>query len=168
WGAGRELLVKPPGDWDKLAALNRVARPKPKDTVYSAAFVRKVGEEKKTTGNWPATSAKKGTFRLVRTGTILYYLVAEGDKPEFRQINQVEFGSEDLEMARLAAVTGGSPTAVDVLWKDIDLRAEGLPGLPDTATAAGRSPWWVLAVVGAVMLLAGMAVWLLAAAQRRR
>jgi hypothetical protein len=169
WGAGPELLVKPPGDWDKLAALNRVARPKPKDSVYSAAFVSTVGGEKKTTGKWPPTSAKKGTLRLVRTGSILHYLVAEGDKQEFRLIHQVDFGAEDLEMARLAAVTGGSPTAVDLLWKDIELRAEALPGLPHTSTATpGQSPWWLLSVIGAVMMLAGMAVWFLAAAQRRR
>jgi hypothetical protein len=106
---------------------------------------------------------------LVRTGPILHYLVAEGDKPEFRQIYQVEFGAEDLEMARLAAVTGGSTAAVDVLWKDIELRAEALPGLPSTSEATpGQSPWWVLAVTTAVAVLAGIAVWSLAVVQRRR
>jgi Protein kinase domain/Protein of unknown function (DUF1583) len=167
WGAGPELLVKPPGDWDKLASLSRFARPK--DTVYSAAFVRTVGGERKTSGNWPATSARKGTLRLVRTGPVLHYLVAEEDKREFRLIYQVEFGAEDLEMARLAAVTGGSTAAVDVLWKDIELRAEALPGLSDTSTATpGQSPWWVLAVAVAVAVLAGIAVWSLAVWQRRR
>jgi serine/threonine protein kinase len=167
FGAGPELLVKPPGDWDKLAALSRFARTK--DTGYSAAFLRKVEEETKVSGNWPATSARKGTLRLVRTGPILHYLVAEGDRPEFRQIYQVEFGAEDLEMARLAAVTGGSTAAVDVLWKDIEVRAEALPGLPSISTAApGQSPWWVLAVVVAVGVLAGVAVWTLAVLQRRR
>jgi serine/threonine-protein kinase len=175
WGAGPEVLVKLPGGWDKLASLSRFARPadtksaRPADTIYSAAFVREVEGERKTTGNWPATSARKGTFRLVRTGPILHYLVAEGDKPEFRQICQVEFGAEDLEMARLAAVTGGSPTAVDVLWKDIELRAEALPGLPGTSTETPRpSPWLVLAVAVAVAVLAGFAVWTLAVLQRRK
>ena len=133
FGAGPELLVKPLGDWDKAASLSRFARPQ--DTVYSAAFVRNVNEEKKVTGHWPATSARKGILRLVRTGPILHYLVAEGDKPEFRQIYQVEFGAEDLEMVRLAAVPGGSAAAVDVLWKGIELRAEALTGLPSTSTA---------------------------------
>src|SRR5579883_1805199 len=169
FGAGPELLVKPPGDWDKLASLSRFARSNPKDPVYSAAFVRKVEEQRKVSGNWPPTSAKKGILRLVRTGPILHYLVAEGDKPKFQQIYQVEFGAEDLELARLAAVTGGSTAAVDVLWKDIELRAEALPGLPGTSTAtAGQSPWWVLAVAVAVAVLAGVAVWILAVVQRRR
>jgi hypothetical protein len=166
FGVGPELLVKPRGGWDKLASLSRFARPK--DTVYSASFVRRVEEEKKVSGNWPTTSTTKGTLRLVRTGPIVHYLVAEGNKPGFRPIYQVEFGDEDLEMARLAAVTGGSLAAVDVLWKDIEVRAEALPGLPDTATASDRSPWRLLSVIGTVVVLAGMAVWLLAAAQRRK
>jgi hypothetical protein len=166
FGVGPEVLVKPPGDWDKLASLSRFA--KPKDTVYSAFFKKKVDGQSKVDGNWPATTTKKGIFRLVRTGATLHYLVAEGDSREFRQIHQVEFGTEDLETARLAAVTGGSAVAVDVLWKDLEIRAEALPGLPGTATASGRSPWWLLLVVVAVAVLAGMAVWFLAAAQRRK
>jgi hypothetical protein len=66
-------------------------------------------------------------------------------------------------------VTGGSTAAVDVLWKDIELRAEALPGLPGTSTATtGRSPWWVLAAAVAVAVLAGVAVWILAVLQRRK
>jgi Protein of unknown function (DUF1583) len=167
YGAGPELLIKPPGDWDKIASLSRFTRPK--DTVYSAAFVRKINEQTMVSGNWPATSAKKGTLRLLRAGPILVYFVAEGEKQEFRPIYQVEFGAEDLEMARLAAVTGGSPTAVDVLWKEIEVRAEALPGLPSTSTATpGQSPWWVLAVAVAVAVFAGFAVWTLAVLQRRK
>ena len=167
WGVGPELLVKPRGDWDKLASLSRFARPK--DTGYSAAFVLKVNEQRKVSGNWPATTARKGTFRLVRTGPILHYLVAEGDKQEFQQIYQVEFGAEDLEMARLAAVTGGSTASVDVLWKDVEIRAEALPGLPGSAKESGRSRWWLVAIIAtAVVVLAGMAVWFLASAQRRK
>ncbi len=166
FGAGPELLVKPPGDWDKLASLSRFVRPK--DTVYSAAFVRKIDEVTKVSGNWPATSAKKGTLRLVRIGPILLYYVAEGGQQEFRLIHQVEFGAEDLEMARLAAVTGGSSVAVDVLWKDIELRAEALPGLPRTSTGTpGSSPWLVLAGAVALAVLAVIAVWSLAVMQRR-
>src|SRR5262249_44610174 len=89
FGAGAELLVKPPGGWDTVASLSRFVRPK--DTIFSAACVRKVAEKNSVTGNWPPTSAKKGTLRLARTGPILRYFVAEGDKPEFRQIYQVQF-----------------------------------------------------------------------------
>ncbi len=168
FGVGPELLVKPPGDWDKSASLSRFARPK--DNVYSAAFVTKVDAQTSVSGNWPATAAKKGTLRLVRTGPTLLYLVAEGDQQKFRPIYQVEFGAEDLEMARLAAVTGGSTAAVDVLWKDIELRAEALPGLPSTSMGTpGSSLWWVLAAAAAAAaVLAGIAVWSLALMQRRR
>src|SRR6202034_1399105 len=94
---------------------------------------------------------------------------AEEDKPDFRRIYRVEFGDEDLEMVRIAAHTGGSIAAVDVLWKDVELRAEALPGLPSTSTAApGQSPWRVLAIAAAVVVLGGIAVWTMAVFQRRK
>ena len=51
---------------------------------------------------------KKGTFRLVRTGPTMHYLVADGDSRIPSRSSRSEFGTEDLEMVRLAAVTGGS------------------------------------------------------------
>ena len=107
FGVGPELLVKPPGDWNKLAALSRFAPQS--DTAYSAVVVRNIDGQLKIDGTWPATTTKKGTLRMVRTGEIVHFLVAEGDSQDFQEINQGKLGAEDLEMARLSAVTGNSP-----------------------------------------------------------
>ena len=166
FGVGPELLVKPPGDWDKTASLSRFARPK--DNVYSACSVRKIGDETKVIGRWPATTAKKGTLRLVRTGATLHYLVAEGDSQEFREIYQEEFGTEDMQMARIAAITGGSSQAVDILWKNLKVRAESLPGLPSSTPVSANRNGIRLALTGVVLLaLVGAIVWWRAASRGR-
>jgi serine/threonine protein kinase len=164
FGVGPELLVKFPGDWDRLASFSRFARPG--DTVYSAVTVRKTDGQTQVDGHWPATTARKGTFRLVRTGSTLHYLVAEGDGQDFRKIYQANLGTEDLEFARIAAVTGGSPSAVDVLWKDLSVRAEDLPGLPGGSPVAKRSGWWIPALGVLVLSVVGAALWLRAVASR--
>jgi hypothetical protein len=163
---GPELLAKPPGDWDKTVSLSRFARPK--DNVYSACSVRKIGDQTKVVGNWPKTTAKKGTLRLVRTGATVHFLVAEGDSQEFREIYEEEFGTEDMQTARIAAITGGSSQAVDILWKNLTVRAEGLPGLPSSTPASANRNGIGLALSGVVLLaLVGAIVWWRAATRGR-
>ncbi len=165
FGVGPELLVKPPGDWDKLASLSRFARQH--DVVYSAAVVKTIDGQKQIDGSWPATNAVKGTLRLVRIGATVHYLVAEGDSQDFHEINQGNLGSEDLEMARISVVTGGSSSAVDVLWKDLNIRAEGLPGLLGGSPAANRFAWWIPALGAITLAIAVACLWLRAVASRR-
>ncbi len=166
FGVGPELLVKPPGDWDKTASLSRFVRPK--DIVYSAVIVRKVDGVTRVEGNWPAARAKKGILRLVRTGPTIHYLVAEGDDALFHEINQGEFGTEDFEMARISAVLGGSVSAIDLIWKNLTIRAESLPGLDGgRAVATNRFAWWLPGLGVVALCLVGAGVWLRAAAHRR-
>jgi serine/threonine protein kinase len=166
FGVGPELLAKPPGDWDKTVSLSRFARPK--DNVYSACSVRKIDGETKVVGRWPKTTAKSGTLRLVRTGATVHFLVAEGDSQEFREIYEEEFGTEDMQMARLAAITGGSSQAVDILWKNLTVRAEDLPGLPSSTPASANRNGIGLVLSGLVLLtLAGAIVWWRAATRGR-
>ena len=164
FGVGPEVLLKPVGDWDKMASLSRFTRPI--DTAYSAVIVRKINGNQSAQGNWPATKATKGTLRLVRTGTTLHFLVAEGESKEFREINQGELGTEDLEMGQLSAVTGSSPSAVDVLWKTLSIRAEGLPGLPGSPTESNGFSWWLPALGALAVVVTVAGIWWRAAARR--
>ena len=152
FGVGPELLVKPPGDWDKLASVSRFVNPK--DTIISAVYLRKIDGETVVRGNWPQTMIKKGTFRLVRTGPTMHYLIANGDSQEFVELFQAAFGTEDLEMARFGAVTGGSPSSADVLFSHLSIHAEELPGLAGGSESTHRSPWPLLAAGLAVIGLA--------------
>ncbi len=166
FGVGPELLVKPPGDWDKLASVSRFVNPK--DTIISAVFLRKIDGETIVQGNWPQTMIKKGTFRLVRTGPTMHYLIANGDSQDFVELFQAEFGTEDLEMVRLGAVTGRSPSSADVLFSHLSIHAEELPGLSGGSESTQRSPWALLAAGFAVIGLAGAFLWRSAAASRSK
>ena len=126
WGMGPELLVKPLGGWDKFASAGRFLRTD--ETVYSLVHGDKVGDEKKYDSETIPTEAKAGRFRLVRTGSTLHFQVAEGESPAFRELFATEYGPEPLDFVRLAAVTGGSRKAVEVLWKHLTVKAQGLPG----------------------------------------
>jgi hypothetical protein len=62
---------------------------------------------------------------------MLFYLVADGDSNSFRELYRTIFGTQDLEFVRLAATPGGSRNAVEVVWKDLTIKAQALPGFAD-------------------------------------
>jgi hypothetical protein len=142
WGMGPELYVKPPGGWEKFASAGRFLRTDA--TVYSLVHGYKAGNEQKYDAGTIPTESKTGRFRLVRTGPTLHYQVAEGESKPFRELFATEFGTEPLEFVRLGAVTGGSQKAVEILWKDLQVRAESLPGFSGPERDTGQ-PWATMA-----------------------
>lgn len=69
---------------------------------------------------------RTGQLRLRRQGTRLEFLVAEEKSDQFRKLHEVEFGKETIGLVRLEATTERSPTSVEVLWKDLTIRAQEL------------------------------------------
>jgi serine/threonine protein kinase len=128
-GLGPELLAKPAGDWRTFASMARYRRTR--DSIYAMSHFFLVGDEARHDGEFPPTNALSGRFRLVRQGSILFYLVADGDSHNFRELFRARFGSQDLELIRLAATPGESRNPVEVVWKDLTIKAQGLPGLDD-------------------------------------
>jgi hypothetical protein len=168
WGLGPEILIKPPGGWDKFASAGRFLMTK--ETAYSLVHGYKVGDEKQYDASTIPTECKAGQFRLVRTGSTLHFQVAEGESPVFQELFATEFGTEPLEYVRLAAVTGGSKQAAEVLWKDLIVRAEDLPGFSGPVS---RPPdpyrglsWLALGVVAVAGI--GAIVWWLSSSQKLR
>jgi hypothetical protein len=166
WGMGPELLVKPPGDWEKFASAGRFVRPN--ETVYALVHGFKAGEEKKYDAASIPTDFKAGGFRLVRDGSMLHFQVAEGESSVFRELFATDYGTESLEFVRLAAVTGGSQAAVEAMWKDLTIRAEQLPGFTGPMvrpTGPLQNP--LLLVVAAVVATVVVAsVWLRSTAKK--
>jgi serine/threonine protein kinase len=122
FGMGAELLVKPVGGWQTLASMGRYRRAQ--DSIYAMSHFVRTGEQSHHEGAFPATRATSATFRLVRVGTLLRYEVADGDSHAYRELFRAEFGSQDVDLIRLAATPGGSPEAVEVLWNRISVKAE--------------------------------------------
>jgi hypothetical protein len=86
------------------------------------------------------TKSRSGKLRMERVGTKATTSYADGDQP-FKVLRTVELGPEDLTLVRLAAETGVSDHSVEVLFEDLTIRAEALPGLrPPAAKAPAESP----------------------------
>jgi Protein of unknown function (DUF1583) len=85
----------------------------------------------------PAES-RSGKLRMERMGSKVTTSFADGKSP-FRALRTVELGTEDITLVRLAAETGVSDHAVEILLEDLTIRAEALPGLRVPARAIGGS-----------------------------
>ena len=168
YGMGADMVIKPPGVWDKFASISRFS--KTDDTVFSMVHKDKVGEKENWNAKIHPTQATSGRLRLVRVGPTLHYQLAEGDAKIFHEMFVSEYGAEDLEFVRISATTGGSKKAVDLLWKDLSVRAEELPGWVGPNPKSRRSQPWITTVVVSAALLLGMMglVWWLALSHRAR
>jgi hypothetical protein len=102
-----------------------------------------------------------GRMRLRRVGPVVQYLVAEGDSPSFDEIEEKEFGTQDLEFVRVAGTAGESESALDARLIDFTVLADELPGLVPGETP--RDYRWKLGMVGAFLVACavalGLALW---------
>jgi hypothetical protein len=93
-----------------------------------------------------------GRLRFRRTGTTLSCLWAPGTQgDDFQEKQHVVFGTEDIEGIWLVALTGRTPSNVDVRFRDLRVRGQRLDDSPVIETSGG----WLLAA-----LLIGLAVFL--------
>src|SRR5262249_55138939 len=101
------------------------------------------------------TKATIGKLQLARAGSILHYRAADGLRGTFRELCQDQIGSEDVRLVRLAANTGGSPTALDVRLSDLRIRSARLPNEPATVYRQRRG-WlaWLIPLGAAAIGLA--------------
>jgi hypothetical protein len=74
--------------------------------------------------------ADTGKLRLARRGNRLYYLFSEGDTGTFRLLHSEEVVTDDLqpEGLRLMLQAHDTGSAASVVWKNLVIRAERLPG----------------------------------------
>jgi hypothetical protein len=83
------------------------------------------GEERQHHGNRSPAKLQSGQLRLVRTGKVFSFQVAERGRSAFEELYQTEWASEDVEAIRFAADNGGSPTSVvDVLIQSIRIQGD--------------------------------------------
>jgi len=159
---GPELYIRTVDGWGDYVALARQVR-KEGDPLLLAAWGQKVDGKIHYNGRSFPTSLKEGGFRIVRIGPTVHYFVAENRADWFHEVHQQEVGTKDLDMVRIMAQVNGSSAGLDVIWKDLTIRAEQLPGFTATAPQPRRFPWWVAiaGLMGVLALAAGL--WLSAA-----
>lgn len=113
------------------------------------------GGQREHLGSQTPTKGRSGRLRFIRTGSTLVYLAAEGKSDSFREIDQFEIGNEDVNMIRVAADNGGSPTLVDVRINSLNVVADELGTPAPLAPPSSHWPLWL----GAGVVLAAVGVY---------
>jgi serine/threonine protein kinase len=120
--------------------------------------------------------AQAGRLRLVRTGSQVQYLAADGG-PEFKPLRSMEIGTKDVRLVRLYATTTNRPLLFDVRFSDLDIiadqvvRANSQPAHPagppeEPASGKGFTPAVILNLLFLIALGSGFVLWF--AVRRRR
>jgi Protein of unknown function (DUF1583) len=173
YGVGVSLNIATDEERTKFAKVARAMRVKD-GSVYVTEFWNHDSKAYKT--SFVPTEVKSGQLRLVRKGSLIRYLVADGPGNEFREIRQQQFGDDDIAHVRFVVADSGSPNAVDARLVDLKIRASKLmPGpitdpLPPALQErkAGSSVWMTLAIAFATFMLIALLVSALLFASRRR
>lgn len=82
-------------------------------------------------GSFDVEESKSGRLRLARRGSAIYAMYAAGNSSNFRLVDQREVTDRPLAVQGLRMILMSSTDAhVGVTWKNLDVRAEEISGLP--------------------------------------
>lgn len=129
--------------------------------------------KRETESDTSSTSSRAGKLRFVRKGDRLHFLAAEDEHGPFQRLRSIEFTTDDVSSVRLGVQAVDLAKGMEVCWKDLVVRAEGIEGLPSDVQVAeptrseyrpplaesGSGNWWWFAVAGLMILLCGVGVW---------
>ena len=112
-----------------------------------------------------SATANSGRLRLVRTGALLSYFKAEGADENFIILAQFPSTPEAVTRASLVGQTGGPKAHLDVIFTDLRIRADSLPGFVDSVapsmmvTAESGSLWGAGIIFVVVLFLSVGVIW---------
>ena len=84
------------------------------------------------------TQAKAGRLRLIRSGSDLYFGMAETLDGDFVFKSKHRFGPEDLRGIRIFGVTGTETASLDVRLTGLRVGADAIPNMPASSSASNR------------------------------
>jgi hypothetical protein len=162
-GVGPELYLRAVDGWDHYASMARMLRAEHAEPQLRVAWGEKGDGRPRSPGARDRTDLKAGRFRIARAGSTIHYLVAAKGSDAFREVAENEFGTGDLNTVRLMALVNGSEAALDVLWADLTIRAESLPGFTDgRPPEPQRASWWLLLAGLSGVTALGIGAWWIA------
>jgi hypothetical protein len=147
FGVGVCLYVAKPGTAGG-SSLARLVRAGDTQVVFWD-FDRGEGAPKpRWDGGMDHCADKVGRLRMKRTGTMLHHLWASGTQgDDFKEINQSEFGDDEIARVRLCALTGRQPCDVSVRLLDLRIRSQSMDQPVPVAVPRRQSVWWAVALV---------------------
>ena len=108
------------------ATLRRCISPDGQDVFFVHRALRQADGQRRLEIDYFPAHSHEGQLRLVRQGTSLKYLVAEGEEPVFREIKSIEYGANPVSLIQLQATTDGASKNVETYWRSLSIRADKL------------------------------------------
>jgi hypothetical protein len=145
-GAGTSIWVSMASSTQDAAGISRLVRPGG-EQVFTAMHARTpAGQKREYHGSRPlSTKTQSGRLRLLRKGSELTYLIAEGTTGSFQVLHKADWGTGDLDIIRFAADNGGAPALVDVRINNVSIRADEFGSARAAPQPSRRGPVWWLA-----------------------
>lgn len=104
--------------------------------------------------NAHSARAKSGRLRLVRTGSSLFFYVADGRDGNYVLVDQAPFDGADVREVRIVGSTGGIKAGLDVRITDLQIDADSFgTGRPAGVESPGIRPWLARALALVLLLL---------------
>jgi hypothetical protein len=136
FGVGATLYVNRAATPTEGSTLGRLMRTGGRETVV---WDRSPGQNSKFEGSDRPCLAKTVRLRMKRTGNQWHYLWAPGAAGDnFEEVNQWQFGDEEIKQVTLRCATGGQPCAVEVRYIDLLIKSGGTT--PEAANNAVNQP----------------------------
>jgi hypothetical protein len=101
------------------------------------------------------TLAAWGRLGLRRVNKELIFLAAD-EGAELQEIERRPFAAETIRAVRLFADAGGSPTAVEVRFKLLEIHADEITGGVTERDAATSAWWWLLLLIPGAAVAGGL------------
>ncbi|NQT17967.1 MAG: DUF1583 domain-containing protein [Planctomycetes bacterium] len=156
YGAGvslRVLTEKPIGNGATVA---RFHHPK-KGQTFVTDVARTVGGKRTHDSKFDPAAASTGKLRLTRTGPTVRFFAAEGDSQQFRELNQADFGTDDVNHMIIEGLTGTAPCTLDARFLDLRISAEAFAS---EGPAGTRGAWnWTIFAWAAGICVLGYALY---------
>jgi len=137
YGLGPSIYLRMHDEQESAAMIGRLLRPGKKH-VFSTSLSTTVEGKRQYDVKLVEAKQNAGKLKLIRVGSHLKFLVADGPDAEFRELREVELGTADVDLLRLGAQQSDLKTPVQVLWKELSITAEAFPHHPDSLALGER------------------------------
>jgi serine/threonine protein kinase len=99
------------------------------------------------------TQSSTGRLRLVRVGSVLSFLAAEGENGEYKRVYRDTFRTDEVERIRIGGYTGGPEAALDARVIDVRVRTKAKLDAPGALEQGpGKIRWLPLGGVLALVI----------------
>ncbi len=164
YGSGVGLAVDA-GDGVGRGIIMRLIKPSGESGYTFESRLLSTGGEAPAPPHFVPTAAKVGRIGLRRVKKELVFLTADSPAAPLEEVERLPFTDGTIGAVRFFADTGGSPTALDVRVRAIQIRAEEIAAGTPQREHRARSWWWLWLVVA---VAGGVPLWRLRRAHRRR